>query len=403
MWIIVNVISVRQSSSKLNTVDKCHLTFCFVLLSQAAGAPEPDSEAAQKARLSCALALAILAAACRLPDVAASEEMRERLPLLLRVAQHGGAGAAMAAAQRSAAPRTAAASATTTQGPDAMDTAGDDEGDRASAMDAIECAAAVAASSAGAGLVALAAGGLEAAAAVLSDAAQRGAWLPATRLLGSIAEAVTAANQRSVLWEDEAPAAAAAVAALAGAMVAPPPAAGAGAAAAGGFDPAVVQLEGLHTLLLLLPPPEGCALHTRLLGLAGPSAAAAGSSAAGIGAATAAAGAARSAAGASGSGKVGVSSAPRGAAPWTACLHSVLNAMLRSRLGGTQKQSALQLAAAVVQMCGHEWVTSGRPGHGDGSSSAAVEPGAAAPARSDALLQVHNLTHCILVRQGLFY
>ena len=51
----------------------------------------PTSEDAyQQELLSCGLALAMLGSACRLPDLAGSEEMIERIPALVKVRELGG-------------------------------------------------------------------------------------------------------------------------------------------------------------------------------------------------------------------------------------------------------------------------------------------------------------------------
>lgn len=56
-----------------------------MLMCTAQDLQSPSSEDAyQQELLSCGLALAILGSACRLPDLAASEDMADRIPALVK-------------------------------------------------------------------------------------------------------------------------------------------------------------------------------------------------------------------------------------------------------------------------------------------------------------------------------
>ncbi|GIL44562.1 hypothetical protein Vafri_2088, partial [Volvox africanus] len=59
-------------------------------LRKPAQGPQVSAEAKEQQATGCSLALAILAAACRLHDFAAGPDVRDLLPVLLKVVQHGG-------------------------------------------------------------------------------------------------------------------------------------------------------------------------------------------------------------------------------------------------------------------------------------------------------------------------
>jgi hypothetical protein len=94
--------------------------------------PSADAEALQKQQLSCTLAIAILSAACRLPECAGSDELLELAPLLAKVVLAGGVARHMLASL----PEQASAAAA------GLDLAADE----AAVADALDCLRAVAGS-----------------------------------------------------------------------------------------------------------------------------------------------------------------------------------------------------------------------------------------------------------------
>ena len=128
--------------------------------------PLTGGEAAQKAAASCALGLAVLSSFVRVPDLAASPEVMDKLPLLLNVVRAGGIGPLLAAkaGAAGAAGSTGASSAVpmlTVEG------ICDAASDAAAVQDALECVVAAARGGEEGRAVAADCGGLAAAAAVL--------------------------------------------------------------------------------------------------------------------------------------------------------------------------------------------------------------------------------------------
>ncbi|EFJ43796.1 hypothetical protein VOLCADRAFT_106633 [Volvox carteri f. nagariensis] len=330
---------------------------------------EPLSvEAAEHQSTSCSLALAILAAACRLNDFAAGPDVRELLPVLLKVVQYGGVSRALQAGTAAAAASAGAAAA-----------------DAAAVSDALECLVGAAAAAPELTLSCLErlpvmdalAAWLTAAAAVLTAAgggSAAGAASPAAEaqahnsvlLAAVLLECMLtgAAEGRATAVLAEHPTAAAQVMAALSALVgnprlllpathgAPPPASpppqqqhrpqapGAAASSQAASDSrkgsgslgssrsggsgggvAQLQLEALHLLLLMLQScQESAAAATahELLRLDEHVA-------------------------------------------WSAAVRRGLGWLLRSRAPGALKHSALQLGALVVQLVGEGWLLGPRP------------------------------------------
>ncbi|KAF8071112.1 hypothetical protein HT031_001194 [Scenedesmus sp. PABB004] len=337
-----------------------------------AASPAPDDARLQQQHLSAVLGLSILAAACRLPEVARGDEVLSLTPLLLKVAAAGGVaplllaapppgggapggGGDGAAAAAPARPAWADPPAEAAAAVDALEAllacAGDGEayparvlaesGGFAGAVAAL-AAALRALDEAGGGAAPAAAAAAAAGGPVGGDgaAAARASALQAvmlsTRLLslvlGGPGDAAEATGQR--------PADAAAAVMLLARVL------GGGLAAAGdGVDGAALQLQAQHALLLLLPLPERSAAAAHLAAAA--DAAARG----GPGprrrlppwAQQPQAGSAAAAAAAL-------------AGDWPAALRRGLGQVLRSRVGAVQRHSALRLAAAALELLGPAWL-----------------------------------------------
>ncbi|GAX74169.1 hypothetical protein CEUSTIGMA_g1618.t1 [Chlamydomonas eustigma] len=317
----------------------------------------------QQEILSCGLALAILSRASRLPDVAAGEDMMERVPALVKVVKAGGVSSLItrptsgaAGYESQASSDSAPLSATATVG------------------DALECLVNIATSGPkmGAGATtALLAGGLEAATKALAAAV--GSGTAGLGLSGSVssrkldvstlqtgvkgqghAEVAGAGSSRedegvlaqqeqrrvamlavrlvAVLLQfgghsrlqtlsDQADVLQHTVVAL-GSLIGHPsmmaqlqevPSSATPSEPQGQEDAAMLQLEALHALLLILPLPQELELHQRL-------------------------------------------SSGMHRQEWPASVRRGLNWLLRSRVSAVQKHSALQLAAALVEMSGPAWL-----------------------------------------------
>ncbi|KAG2450500.1 hypothetical protein HYH02_005001 [Chlamydomonas schloesseri] len=367
--------------------------------SAAAGPAAVSGDAAAQQASCVGLALSILAAACRLPDVAAGAEVRESLPLLLRVVRMGGVSPVLAASGV-ALPAVEPAA------------------DAAAVTDALECLVAAAAASPaatcavldGAGALSAVAEALTRMAAVLTapaaaatadsaaaagqgegegegralEAAAHSGALLAMSLLERLvaggaaatapAPAAGAASRRAVALLSEHPAAAAkAVAALsqlvgnrrllassqakAPAAPAEQPADGAsgasrnnGSSTSAGGGAAQLQLEAMHLLLLLL---RACQQ---------PAAAAASDELRGLDVATAAT----------------TTQQPRERqqlqpGSWSAAVRRGLGWLLRSRVPPALKHAAIELAALTVGVVGERWLL------GAGQVAAAQDPSAARP------------------------
>mmetsp|Transcript_36419 Transcript_36419/g.81053 ORF Transcript_36419/g.81053 Transcript_36419/m.81053 type:complete len:1243 (+) Transcript_36419:134-3862(+) len=308
--------------------------------------PPADDEAYQQQVMSSGLALAILSSACRLPELAAAPDMLDKVPALIKVVKAGGVGnlvprppSAMLSEQQDA--QAAAAAAVS------------------SVCDSLECLLGIAAAGGrpGAELL-LAAGGLEAANRALamtvgsqvvgglpagggssSGGAHEGGYgtgskgasqlgpqslqaaMCAVRLLGLLLEGT---GSRAAVMSDHPDALLSSLAALGTLLGHPavlaqqqqPAAAAAGPGGApdrGEGDAAMLQLEALHTLLLLLPIPQELELHQRV-------------------------------------------STAMFRHEWPTSIRRGLNWILRSRVGAVQKHSALQLSAALVDLAGPGWL-----------------------------------------------
>ena len=136
-----------------------------LLLPLSSRAPPPaGAEAAQKAAASCALGLAVLSSFVRVPDLAASADVLDKLPLLLNVVRAGGIAPLLAPRAAAAAPAAAGGGAGDGAAPAAVCNAASDA---AAVQDALECVVAVARSGEEGRAVAADSGALAAAAAVL--------------------------------------------------------------------------------------------------------------------------------------------------------------------------------------------------------------------------------------------
>lgn len=306
---------------------------------QAAPASQEQQEVRQA---SAGLGLAVLAGFCRVPDLAASQDIIQDVPLLLKVLRSSGV-----------------------QGILQPGRSGGRETEVGAVHDALEALTTIAAASEEGRLVCLQSGGIAAAATALQDAVLHhelapmavgfiGALLqgssrydllseqgeplsaavpPMAALLAATpppqqhplqpqpqAAADSASTQESVSITDLMAAAAAAQPAQEptdtaaqehadeAAKRAPPP-------VSVEDDAAARQLEVLHTLLLLLPPPEGSTL-ARLL----------------------------------------AASAADHSSTWPGDLRKGVAAILRSRAPPATRQAALVLASAAVDLCGPSWL-----------------------------------------------
>lgn len=296
------------------------------------GTAAAGSSADEKQAAAAALGLAVLSSFVRMPEMATSEELVQKLPLLLNVVRACGLSPLLGCAA-------------------------DDDMDAAALQDALECAAAVAAASDDGRAVALESGGLGAAVRVLTSPlalARTQLLLPALRLLATLLGgpdrlAVVADSDASSELLQLVPALAHVFALPAAAAAA---AAGKGKAAEDGAreagrqqqhqalpqELAALQLEALHTLLLLLPLPLPVGEHLALA-LAG--------------------------------------AAPRAA--WPHELRWGLGVLLRSRVGSVQRHSALQLAAAATELLGPAWALGG-PAPPPGAPAAQAVQSASQPA-----------------------
>lgn len=102
---------------------------------EAAAGPPPEAAALEKQAASCALGLAVLSSFVRVPELAASEALTEKLPLLLNVARAGGITELLLRRRGHDA------------SPPADGSADAQAADAVALQDALECAAAVAAAS----------------------------------------------------------------------------------------------------------------------------------------------------------------------------------------------------------------------------------------------------------------
>lgn len=288
--------------------------------------------------LQCRLALSILGSACRVPLLAASSSVRQLLPEMLLVVTDGGVGPALHSMPGSAA------------GPRGARTDAGATADADSAADALECILAACSASGSFGEVtrqlALSGGGLAAAVAALRRGVEaRGSSsreaLMAARLMGVYVSGIDP-PQRLQLLESQPQVAAEAVVLLAqlfgagisggsidrGNVGSGGSGGGGGSSSGGSADAAMAQLEALHSLLLLLPAFESPTIAPYLQRPHQQPA---------------------------------VSSMNGGApmqqhSPWPRAVKAGLGRLLTSRVGEVQKRSALQLAAAMVQLLGHGWL-----------------------------------------------
>jgi hypothetical protein len=280
------------------------------------------SDALQQAQVSCSLGLSVLSAACRLPDVAGSAGLLQLLPAMVAVISAGGVGPALS-------PRAAAGSAAPQ----------DDAAGAATVVDALECAVAcVSAQPQLAAGAAAASGALAAAAAAAGRGLAAGhatqqmlaVQLMAALLVSWQQQQQQQHQQQQDTCEADAAAASHAVATLMHAFAAPggtplgtqqrPP-----------LDAAMVQLEALHTLLLVLPADADSLLGAHL------------------------------------------AAAAAGGDDWPHQARCGVLRMLRSRGGAVQKRSALRLAAACVELVGPSWLLPPRQ-----AGAVGVGPGPAA-------------------------
>ncbi|PRW45088.1 Neurochondrin family isoform 2 [Chlorella sorokiniana] len=231
--------------------------------------PLASSEAAQKAAASCALGLAVLSSFVRVPDLAVSSEVLEKLPLLLNVTQQLSLALQLMAALLA------------------------DEGRRAEVQADAHTVL-----------------------GQLLPALARAFGLPAQQLRSGSSRQGKAAGQQADRQLQE--------------------------------RLLAVQLEALHVLLLLLPLPHAADLPPEQL--------------AGTG----------------------------GSAAWLAQLRQGLALLLRGRVSAVQRHSALQLAAAVVDLVGPDWLlgAGGSGGSASGSSGSSSANQKAAAAEDQAFFQL---------------
>ncbi|KAL4448249.1 hypothetical protein ABPG75_005468 [Micractinium tetrahymenae] len=301
----------------------------------------------QQEAATCALALAVLSSFARVPELAGSEDILEKLPLLLNVVRAGGiapllaarhGGPAEGAAAGTAQPAGAAGAGVPEQG------AGADE---AAVQDALECAVAAARSGPEGAAVAADSGAVGAAVAALAACPPSATQRMSLALQLLTAVLADEARRAQLVAEDPSTVLHQLLPALAGVFALPAQQLNSSSKQQqqqGQEREAeelqrrllAVQLEALHVLLLLLPLPQAALAAGSPLG--------------------------------------------RGAR-WPAQLRQGLGLLLRGRISAVQRHSALQLAAAVVDLAGAGWLLGGG-GHDDRTASGGA--GAAAAAAADA-------------------
>lgn len=390
-----------------------------LLLPLSTRAPPPaGGEAAQKAAASCALGLAVLSSCVRVPDLAASPEVLEKLPLLLNVVRAGGIGPLLAGRAGTAGTAAGGAGSSSAAPPATPDAICDAASDAAAVQDALECVVAAARSGEEGRAVAADSGGLVAAATVLQRcpaeetqqlslalqlmaalladggcrAEVQGEWRTSGSMESWLAlseRCCTATSARlSSAWMsrqsphprahqtaragDEALILGQLLPALARAFALPAQqlrASSSGKGKAAGQQAGqqlqerllAVQLEALHVLLLLLPLPHTAHVPAgQLQGAAGGTA-------------------------------------------WLAQLRQGLALLLRGRVSAVQRHSALQLAAAVVDLAGLEWLLGGGGGGGGGSASSRGGSQAAADAQAffQLLVEITKVETSVLLHDAL--
>ncbi|CAL8468607.1 g8147 [Coccomyxa elongata] len=277
---------------------------------------EHSEQSRQTDGSACVLALAVLASSCRLSDIAAREEVMDKVPLFVKVVNNGGISQLLNMHGRQI---------------QAQDWRRMDE---EAVKDALECLLAVAAASPDGHTICLESGALAAACSALqakrSNAGIEAQSALVLRLLGILLQRA----EHGTVLADSALDVAAAVPAVASFMVLDTRSTSSAAAAAEKgkqpeagkapapqapdmMDPAALQLEALHVLLLILslpgPQVEECLLA---------------------------------------SSKAAVSSGMG----WPLRARSGIATLLRGRLAPAQRQTALQVAASILGLIGPEWL-----------------------------------------------
>lgn len=257
------------------------------------GDPPADEEARQKQAGMAALGVAVLSSAAQVPDIAASDDFIQLLPLFLSVVRAGGVS------PLASLPPEAAGDGT----------------DAAVALDALQCAVAAAAASEEGRRVAAESGALAVAAAALRRAAAadpRRDDLDAALWATQLAAVVLGGPDRTSLIVDNGDAVIGLVSGLARAAALPALLADSEAARAA----AALHLDALHALLLILPLPLPEVIDAQEDLERGALQAA-----------------------------------------WAWHLRLATAVMLRSRAAAVQRHSALALAAAAVGLAGPGWLT----------------------------------------------
>jgi len=337
LLIVPKLLAQGGNTEIREAVDAVGFNFLRRLLLPLTRPQQPQDQQQQQREqeaLQCALALSILGAACRVPELAGSAAAVELLPAVTRVVAAGGVSPAL---HLQSAARAA---------------------DAESAADALECALAICSAAGGdaACRAAWRSGGLAAAVAALQQCSSANTASAAREaLMGARLTGLLLASleppQRAQLFEAQPDTTAAAIASLSHLLGGPQsPAAGTaggsssgGSADVGGADAAMCRLEALHALVLILP----------LLG-------------------------ANSAALSHLQASQSAAPAPsRRRQPWQASIKAGLAGLLTSRVGEVQKRSALQLAAAAAQLLGPRWLL---PAEGDSAAAASLTQREAAAA-----------------------
>jgi hypothetical protein len=298
-------------------VEAVSLTFLqrllLPLLQQPQGAPAaPAGEQRQQQYLCCTLALSILSAACHIPAVAGSPGFVELLPPLLKVVASGGAAAALGL-------------------PAGEEGAADDS---SSWLDAVQCSTAAAAMSEAGRMTAVSSQAVPAATAALHKAveglcssssssdthhvAQAALAVQASvRLLAALLQGPPIERHQLVQrYPQQLVAAVVDCASVFGQRLATSNGTTTSSSSKGP-DAASLQLDTLHLLLLLLPPPAGSSMAAALQQC---------------------------------------SSSSNGRGGWAQGLQAGLLQLLVGRVGAVQRLSALQLAAALVEVLGPHWL-----------------------------------------------
>lgn len=345
-----------------------------------------DLQRVQQQQLSAALGLSVLSSACRLPEVAAGDDLLSLTPLLLSAAAAGGTSRVLAAHGSSSNGSGAKVAGTQPAWADAA-------ADAAAAADALECLLACASGGDGSTMRVLlesdapraAVQALQSALAALDGAGQTydtttpgdggDAEVEAAAVRGSALQAValsvqllatllavggSSSSSSSNLGAERTAAAIMLLSRVFGSDLPGALTAAASAPRLPGVDPAALQLQAQHALLLLLPLPISSDAAAMLKSSAEALAeCSSGNNMEEASWRTAAADL-----------PTDLRAAALVAGGWPAALQLGVLRMLQSRVGAVQRHSALRVAAAAVDLVGPGWLLPRRSAGGAGGNAA---------------------------------